>query len=63
MRPVRGLSRAGIGPLGHELLTHTDGRTTVRTITQRVSNERKVPLADVYRELYFLLEVGSLELR
>ena len=61
--PARGLSRAGIGPLGHELLTHTDGRTTVRTITQRVSNERKVPLADVYRELYFLLEVGSLELR
>jgi hypothetical protein len=32
-------------------------------VAQRVAADRRAPTSEVYRALYFLLEIGALELR
>ncbi|MFO0608643.1 MAG: serine/threonine-protein kinase [Polyangiales bacterium] len=60
---VRGLGRLSVGAIGHDLLARADGTTSLRTIAQRVATDRRAPTSEVYRSLYFLLEIGALELR
>jgi serine/threonine protein kinase len=60
---VRGLHRLGLSAVGHDLLALADGMLTLARLVQRVAHDRRAPPGDVLRELYFLLEVGVLELR
>ncbi len=60
---VRGLGRLSVGAIGHDLLTRADGTVSLRSVAQRVAADRRAPTSEVYRALYFLLEIGALELR
>ncbi len=61
--PPKGLSRVGVGPLGHDLLARADGRVGVKALAQRVAADRRAQPQEVYRELYLLLEIRALDLR
>lgn len=61
--PLRGIQRSGLGPLGPEVLNRSDGRITVRALVQSLVSERRVAPAEVLRELYFLTEIGAIDLR
>ena len=61
--PLRGIQRSGLGPLGPEVLSRSDGRVTVRALTQALVSERRVSPREVLRELYFLTEIGAIEQR
>lgn len=60
---VRGIGHLSLGAIGHDLIARADGVTSLRSIAQRVASDRRAPTSEVYRSLYFLLEVGALELR
>lgn len=61
--PTKGVHRLAHGPIGHELVALSDGRITVRSLVQRVANDRRAQALEVFRELYLLLEIRVLELR
>ena len=60
---ARGIGRLSVGAIGHDLLAKADGAASLRSVAQRVAADRRAPTSEVYRALYFLLEIGALELR
>ncbi len=59
VRPGVLAPRMPLSTLGADLLTGSEGRPTVERLVARTVAERRVGAAEVYRELYLLLEVGA----
>jgi eukaryotic-like serine/threonine-protein kinase len=60
--PAAPSSCVAITPLGAELMAGAESAPPLGRLVARTSQERRVTTAEVMRELYFLVEVGALEL-
>ncbi len=55
-------ARVAMIPLSAELMAGAESTPPIDRLIARTASERRVPIADALRELYFLLEVGALAL-